>query len=231
MKQPRVRCRSWEWEGARRFAAAEPSASNGDGAHGVVIPLRRGAGYAVPLLAVVELALVGCFVAAAVAIVTGQARPWVWLGLIPLSLFVALRAFMLGAIPATVRSMQRGRRWLLTPDALVTTNLTIRWDDIVTVKRRSVRYPSRLRPRSSHDLGVTLRDDADVKEITESHFAAALSDKLPHRVLTLCDANTLGVDPERVAAAIALLTARPDLRPLLAEPAGVRLVSSPEAAR
>lgn len=101
----------------------------------------------------------------------------------------------------------------------------------MTVRRRSVQYPSRIRPRSSHYLGVMLRNDADVTEITESRFAAALSAKLPKRGSTLCDANTLGVDPERVAAAIALLASRPDLRPLLAEPAGLQLVSDPEAAR
>lgn len=220
-----------QWEGARHFASGEPSTSNDDGAHGVVIPLRRAAWYAVPLLAIVGLALVGCLVAVVVVVVTGRARPWAWLGLIPLSLFGALGAFMLGAIPATVRSMQPGRRWLLTPDALVTTNLTVRWNDITTVRRRSVLYPSRIRSRSSHYLGVTLRDDADIKQITESRFAAALSAKLPRHGLTLCDANTLGVDPERVAAAIALLASRPDLRPLLAEPAGLHLVPDPEAAR
>ena len=152
-----------------------------------------------------------------------------WLGLIPLSLFGALGVFMLGAIPATVRSMQLGRRWLLTPDALVTTNLTARWHDIVSVRRRCMLYPSRVRSRSSPYLGVTLRD-ADVTETTESRFAAALFDKLPKRGL-LCGANTLGVDPERVAAAIALFEGRPDLRLLLAEPAGLHLVSDPQAAR
>ena len=220
-----------EWKGARRFADGAPGISNDDGAHGVVIPLRRAAWYSVPLLAIVGLALVGCFVAAVVAVVTGHARPWAWLGLIPLSLFGALGVFMLGAIPATLKSMQPGRRWLLTPEALVTTNLTVRWHDITTVRRRSVLYPSRLRSHSSHYLGVTLRDDAEVKEIAESRFAAAVSDKLPQHGLTLCDANTLGVDPERVAAAIALFASRPELRPQLAQPAGLQLVSDPEAAR
>ncbi|MDN5766714.1 MAG: hypothetical protein L0H96_08855 [Humibacillus sp.] len=220
-----------EWKGARRFATGEPSSSTDDGAHGVVIPLRRAAWYSVPLLAIVGMALVGGFVAAVVAVVTGQARPWAWLGLIPLLLFGALGVFFLGAIPSMLKAMQPGRRWLLTPDALVTTNLTVRWDDIDTVRRSSALYPSRFRSHSSHYLGVTLRDDAEVKEIAESRFAAALTAKFPPHGLTLCDANTLGVDPERVAAAIALFASRPDLRPLLAEPAGLRLVSDPEAAR
>ena len=89
-----------DWQGARRFASGAPTLSNDDGAHGVVLPLRRAAWYAVPLLAVVGLALVGCFVAAVVAVVTGRARPWSWLGLIPLSRFGALGAFLIGAIPA-----------------------------------------------------------------------------------------------------------------------------------
>lgn len=222
-----------EWEGARRFAVGQPSASNDDSAHRVVIPLRRAAWYTLPLLAVVGLVLVGVFVAAAVVLVSGQARPWAgssWLRLIPLSLFGALGAFMLGAIPATVRSMEPGRRWLLTLNALVTTNLTVRWNDNVDVGRVSVCYPIRFWSGGQHFLGVTLREHADVTEISEDRFDAVLSNKLPPYALAPCDMNTLGVDPERVAAAIALLVARPDLRPLLATPSGVRLVCDPEGA-
>lgn len=69
--------------------------------------------------------------------------------------------FMLAAIPAPFRSVQPGHRWLLTPDALVTTNLTVSWNDIVAVRRTGVRYPNRFRSGWQHILGVTLRDDAE----------------------------------------------------------------------
>jgi hypothetical protein len=49
------------------------------------------------------------------------------------------------------------------------------------------------------------------------------------RVVALGDVRLLGVDPERLAQAIALLAARDDLRERLVDERGIRLVESGSA--
>lgn len=216
------------WEGPRRVATGRPVLGLDDDAHGVAIPLRRSPWYAVPLLAVVGLGLVGAFVAGLLALLGGRAAsPWAWLTLVPLAVFGALGLFLLAAIGPTLRAMAPGRRWLLTPDALVTTSLTIDWADIAGVRRSTIHYPSRLGSPRQHVLSVELSPHAHVPEVEQRRFASALLSSAAGRGLALGDIATLGVDPDALAAAIALLAARPDLRPLLTQPAGVRLVDRP----
>lgn len=225
------------WEGpARRFPGAPADLvppfvvdrRDLDGG-GVAVPLRAMPRWAPVLLGVLGTTLVLVFVWAVVTAVTGPPRAGAPVGLVLLGLFAVLGGCFLAAVPSTVRAAAPGRRWLLTPHGIVTTSITVPWDAVASVQRQDLVWSSRLRTRHQHLLSVALRPEVDADDlpgIAQSPFASAVLDRSRHRVVALGDTRLLAVDPEALAQAIALLASRPDLRALLTDDRGARLVET-----